>query len=462
MPTELKMPQLGESIHEGTISRWLKGPGERVERYEPLLEVVTDKITSEVSAPEAGILGDPLVGEGETVAVGTLLTVIYTSATSSASPPAESPTPVSPGPRVSPLAQRIAQERGVDLAAVRGSGPRGQVTRDDVLRAADEPATVTATYAPPEPPLPASRATYLSPRVQALAQRLGVDPRVIQGTGRDGRVTARDVERYAESRPTGTTLTTEHRPPTREPTTESAPMVEALRGDELLPLDAMRRSIAENMTRSQRSAPHVTTVHEADVTRMVQYYNAHQEAFRQREGFALTYTPFFVQAVVRALQAFPQVNAVFTEQGIIRRKTMNIGMAVALADGGLLVPVIRDADEKTLLRLARDVVDLATRARAKRLAPDELRGGTLTLTNYGVFGGLIGTPILNPPQAAILGVGAIKKRPVVVETEQGDALQIRQMVYLSLTFDHRAFDGAVADQFTQQVASELQAGTWRL
>lgn len=452
MATEIKMPQLGESIHEGTVSRWLKQPGDPVARYEALLEVVTDKITSDVTAPESGTLTEIRVPEGATVVVGTVLALLDTGNTRSAQGDALAVPPVaSAPPRVSPLAARIAHEQGIDVASLRGSGPGGQITKDDVVRAASRPAP---PHAPVTLTAPPSLASFRSPRVQALAARLGVDLDAVPGTGRDGRVTARDVERFA-----ATHLAT---PAAGAPTASAPVSVDALPGDEWVPLDLMRRSIAEHMARSQRTAPHVTTVHEADVTRMVQVFNAHQDAFRSREGFALTYTPFFVQAAVQAIRAFPQVNAVFTEQGIIRRQVVNMGMAVALPDGGLLVPVIRNADEKTLVRLAREVVDLATRARARRLSPDETRGGTFTITNYGVFGSLIGTPILNQPQAAILGVGAIRKRPVVIETPQGEAIAARSMVYLSMTFDHRAFDGALADQFMQRLVRELEDGAWHL
>ncbi len=451
MKTEIKMPQLGESIHEGTVSRWLKQPGEPVARYEALLEVVTDKITSEVTAPEAGTLAEIRILEGATVAVGTILALLDTGDTR---PAAADAATASAAPRISPLAARIVREQGIDIASLRGSGPGGQITKDDVLRVASSPAPTRAAISLAAP---SSLADFRSPRVQALAARLGVDLDAVQGTGRDGRVTARDVERFAEARPAAAAA------PAPSARTASAPApIEAWPGDEILPLDSMRRSIAEHMTRSQRTAPHVTTVHEADVTGMVQFFNTHQDAFRSREGFALTYTPFFVQAVVQALKAFPQVNAVFTEQGIIRRQAVNIGLAVALPDGGLLAPVLRHADEKTLVGLAREVVDLAARARTLRLSPDETRGGTFTVTNYGVFGSLIGTPILHQPQAAILGIGAVRKRAVVIETAGGDALAARSMVYLSLTFDHRAFDGALADQFMQRLVRELEGGTWRL
>jgi len=551
MPIELKMPQLGESVHEGTISRWLKQPGERVEKYEPLLEVATDKVESEVTAPEAGIVSQILVPEGQTVHVGTVLAVIDSGAsaehsssrttqapalqtevqaTASASAavqqsaeqtPVASATETSHGgtPRVSPLAARIAQDESIDLAMLSGSGPNGQITKDDVLRAVHE--RETGKQGDGETPGQESGGTgeqgsngafvagmaptagFLSPRVQMLAAQLGVDVTRVLGTGRDGRVTARDVEAFAESRQTppipqplppqvgkggqipptpplapplpmwerrqggeGSSLAQTQRPspPTPFPEGEggqkgTAP-IELAPGDELVPLTLMRRTIAEHMVRSKHTAPHVTTVHEADVTRMVQFLQANFDGFRQRAGFNLTYTPFFVQAIVNALIAFPQVNVSFTEQGIIRRRAVNIGMAVALADGGLIVPVIKTADEKTLVRLARDVTDLATRARAKKVTSDETRGGTFTITNYGVFGGLLGTPVINQPEAAILGVGAVKKRPVVVESELGDSLAIRSMVYLALSFDHRAFDGATADQFMQRVVKELEHGAW--
>jgi len=444
MPIELKMPQLGESVHEGTISRWLKQPGERVEKYEPLLEVVTDKVESEVTAPEAGIVSQILVPEGQTVHVGTLLAVIDSGAsaehsssrttqapalqtevqaTASASAavqqsaeqtPVASATETSHGgtPRVSPLAARIAQDESIDLAMLSGSGPNGQITKDDVLRAVHE--RETGKQGDGETPGQESggaggqgnngafvagmapTAGFLSPRVQMLSAQLGVDVTRVRGTGRDGRVTARDVEAFAESRQTpplapplpmwerrqggeGSSLAQTQRPspPTPLPLGEggqkgTAP-IELAPGDELVPLTLMRRTIAEHMVRSKHTAPHVTTVHEADVTRMVQFFQANFDGFRQRAGFNLTYTPFFVQAIVNALIAFPQVNVSFTEQGIIRRRAVNIGMAVALADGGLIVPVIKTADEKTLVRLARDVTDLATRARAKKLTPDETR-----------------------------------------------------------------------------------------
>lgn len=468
MPTEIKMPQLGESVHEGTITRWLKKPGDTVRAYEPLLEVTTDKITSEVTAPAGGTLTRILVPEGATVKIDTTIAFIETTAAAEASPPPAPPdalpngeTSSSAARPPSPLAMRVAQEHGIDPASLRGSGIGGQVTKDDVLCAAQARASVASTpvSAPPFTPpsldaaRPRSLSGFLSPRVQMLARELGVNPGEIIGTGRDGRVTARDVEAFAQQ-------PTPPEPPA-PPALPPGPARPDAR-DELVPLSPMRRAIAEHMLLSERTAPHVTTVHEADVTHLAQLYQRERDGFRRREGFNLTYTPFFVLAAVAALRAVPSVNVSFTNEGIIQHRDIAIGVAVALADGGLIVPVIRNADEKTLVRVARDVTDMAGRARAGGLTPDETRGGTFTITNHGVFGSLLATPIIHQPQAAILGVGAIQKRVVVVETEAGDNLAVRNMVYLSLSFDHRALDGAAADQFMQHLVRELEHGRWTL
>ncbi|MFN8481697.1 MAG: 2-oxo acid dehydrogenase subunit E2 [Anaerolineae bacterium] len=471
MATEIKMPQLGESIHEGTITRWLKQPGDSVRAYEPLLEVTTDKITSEVTAPAGGTLTRILVPEGATVKVDTTIALIETVAATEAAPPPGTPAPPIPPPSPpsaarppSPLAVRVAQEHGIDPASLRGSGVGGQVTKEDVLRAAqaqEHPAPAQPAAAPApilDASAPRSLSGFLSPRVQMLARELGVDPTQVPGSGRDGRVTARDVETYAQGRGASGAAMPRLSPSPAPPHATAHPAGR----DELVPLSPMRRAIAEHMSFSERTAPHVTTVHEADVTRLAQVYERERDAFQRREGFALTYTSFFVMAAVAALRAMPAMNVSFTDEGIIRRRDIHIGVAVALADGGLVVPVIRNADEKTLVGVARDLADLAARARAGGLAPDETRGGTFTITNHGVFGSLLATPIIHQPQAAILGVGAIQKRVVVVETETGDSLAVRRMVYLSLSFDHRALDGAAADQFMRRLVGELEHGQWSL
>jgi len=421
MATEIKMPQLGESVTEGTIGRWLKRPGELVAKYEPLLEVITDKVDTEVPAPSAGTLLEILVAEGETVPVGTVIARLGAAEEQ----PAPEAAPAAPSAPASAL----------------------QAT------ALAEPATATT-----------ERSTYLSPVVARLAAEHRLDLSQIRGTGQGGRITKQDVLRLIESRgaepaapaappPPAPSLA----PPSLAPVRRAAPEDERqpLPADaELVPLSPMRRTIAEHMERSVRIAPHVTTVMEVDLSRIIAHRAAHRAAF-ERQGVRLTYTPYFVQAVVAGLQQVPVLNGSFSAEGIILNRRIHIGVAVAL-DEGLLVPVVRDADEKNLLGLARLVNDLAERARTRRLAPDETQGGTFTITNHGVTGSLFATPIINQPQAAILGIGAIVKRPVVVSQGGVDAIAIAPMAYLSLTFDHRIADGATGDAFLAAVKAALE------
>jgi len=390
MPVEVKMPQLGESVTEGTIGKWLKQVGEPVKKYEPLLEVITDKVDSEIPSPVEGTVIEIRVPEGEKVPVGTVLAVIEVGAV------------VTPAP-TAPL-----REVAMPVAA---------------------PQVLTAVG-------------RLSPVVAKMIADHGIDVSQIRGTGSGGRVTKKDVEMYLEARKGA---------PASTPTPSVAPG--AL--EEIIPLTPMRRAIAEHMVKSKTVAPHVTSVYEVDLSRVVAYREAHKEALQQREGIDLTYTAFFVQAAVAALKAYPIVNASYSDQGIILKKRINIGVAVALPDG-LIVPVIKDADNKNLAGLAKAVNDLARRAREKRLTPDDVQGGTFTITNPGIFGGLFGTPIIHQPQAAILGVGAIVKRPVVISDARGDSLAIRPMVYLGLSIDHRLLDGAIADQFMSKVKEFLE------
>lgn len=418
---EVKMPQLGESVTEGTVGRWLKQPGDAVKKYEPLLEVVTDKVDTEVPAPETGTLTEILVAEGDTVSVGT---VLATLATEAAEPAAAAEATVAVEPPASPA-------------------PAEPVAAEPVERSA-------------------ARNSYLSPVVSRLMAEHGIDPNEITGSGREGRVTKQDVLRFIEERKVA--VEPEAAPPVREPVASPPastpppaavppPAPSAANGTardipedaELLPLSPMRRMIAEHMARSVRTAPHVTAVIEVDLSRIVAHRAANRAAFAQ-QGQRLTYTPYFLQAICAGLQAAPVLNGSFSEQGIIVHQRMHIGMAVAL-DEGLIVPVIRDADEKNLLGLTRSVNDLAERARSRRLKPEETQGGTFTLTNHGVSGSLFATPIINQPQAAILGVGAIVKRPVVISENSVDAIAIKPMCYCSLTFDHRIADGAVGDAF---------------
>lgn len=425
MATNVVMPQLGESVVEGTVGKWFKQVGDQIEQYESILEVVTDKVTTEIPSPAAGTLLQILVQAGTTVQAGTVIAVIGM--------PNESVTPVVPG---TPLATQLPNH------------PTAQ------------PPTHSTTQ----------RLTPVVARMIAKQNIADAELATIHGTGEGGRVSKKDIEAFVAQRKLKGELPAWEQPGTGElfrPTEEvfgkpTSPALASSKlgaGSEIVPLSPMRKSIAEHMVRSKQIAPHVTTVHEADMSRILAYQKTHETEFA-KQGVKLTFTAFFVQAAVAALKAFPIVNATYTEQGIVMKRDLNIGMAVAI-DDGLIVPVIKHADEKSLLGIARAVNDLATRARDKKLQPDEVTGGTFTITNYGVFGSLFGTPIINQPQSAILGVGAIQKRVVVTSAPMpgggvNDAIAIRPMMYLALTIDHRLLDGAIGDQFMQRFKRFLE------
>jgi 2-oxoglutarate dehydrogenase E2 component (dihydrolipoamide succinyltransferase) len=433
MPTKVIMPQMGESVVEGTVGRWLKREGDAVEQYEPIVEVETDKVTSEVTASVSGTLLKIYVGEGRTVPAGTVLALIG-----------------QPGEEVPP-------EMGPETVVALGHA---------ALSASAHPEPVASAPDPSRAALP-----HVTPVVARMAAEHGVDVRQVPGSGRGGRVTKKDILAYLERR--ATSPTTSDLPAWEQPGTgelfkipsetprpaalpdheHKAPPAPGRPGD-LVPHSAMRRRIAEHMVRSKlHTAPHVTTVFEADMSAVVAHRAAHKDDFARR-GINLTYTAYFVSATAQALRRHPAVNSEWREEGLLLKPEVNVGVAVAL-DEGLIVPVIRRADELSLAGIARQVNDLATRARAGQLTPDEVQGGTFTITNHGVAGSLFATPIINQPQTGILGVGAIRKRVVVLE-DQGDALAVRPMVYLSFTFDHRALDGAAADWFVAEIVSLLE------
>ncbi len=532
MAVEIKMPQLGESVHEGTIGKWLRAEGDSVEKYEPLLEVITDKVDTEITASHSGTILKIVVPEGETVQVGTVLAFIgeagealeFTDATSTgpvaaaldgtgATPPIErgldvagpaseslsrpSEVESAPGeadpsadagtPRVSPVAARVAADHDVDPSSVVGTGRGGQVTRQDVERyvtaAADSGAdsgdpVASGSAAPGESAAqgPSDDIGFISPRVARLAAQHGVNLRLVNGSGRDGRISSRDVEAYVASSPTTSAVSTAPlgtgaklsqasevpasqasgvpAAPERQmpPATKSGRSTELV--DEILSLSPMRRAIAAHMVNSVRTSPHVTTVHEVDMSIAMAAYRAERDAFAER-GVRLTITAIIIDAVARAIAQHPLTNSSWTDAGIKLHREINIGMAVAVPDG-LIVPVIRNADERSLVGIARDVSDLAERARDKKLVVDDVQGGTFTITNYGTLGSLFGTPVINQPQCAIMGAGTIKKRVVVMESDAGDTIAIRPMMYLALTFDHRILDGATADPFMQSVIENLE------
>jgi 2-oxoglutarate dehydrogenase E2 component (dihydrolipoamide succinyltransferase) len=457
MRYEVVMPQMGESITEGTIIKWLKQIGDRVERDEPIFEISTDKVDAEIPAPQAGFLVEIFVGENQTVPVNTVVAYISDEV------PASAPD-TQPAPAEAPAAVSAAVSAATPSATAAPSNGVTAATRIDEADVEDASETTDAF------------GVRSSPLVRRMAREHGIDLRQIRGTGIGGRITKHDVLAFLERRqaaastvvaPPATPAVTPPAPPA--PATPSvmppatpamtapavaAPPPAALPGDEVevVPMTAMRKKIAERMVLSKHTSPHVTSVFEVDMTHIHRLRERNKREFEAQHGAKLTFLPFIVKSVVDTLRAWPALNASIEGDNIIYKKHYHIGIAVAL-DWGLIVPVIRHAEEKNLIGLARSISDLANRARAKQLKPDEVVGGTFTITNYGSFGSLIGTPIINQPQVAILGVGAVVKRPVVTED---DAIAIRHMSYLSLTFDHRLIDGAVADQFMSQLKRTLE------
>jgi pyruvate dehydrogenase E2 component (dihydrolipoamide acetyltransferase) len=444
MPTNVVMPQMGESIAEGTIVRWIKHVGDKIERDEPLFEISTDKVDAEIPSPAAGVLLEIRAKEGETVPVEYVVGVIGEEGAVAASPPAVAPQPVEVPPPARPAAVSPPPQRVAPPAARRvPAAPE----RPEVAAPTRVPATETAA----EPSAEDFLRQRSSPLVRRIAREHGVDISRIEGSGIGGRVTKSDILDYIEGRAPAAPAA---QPPAPRPAAAVAPESPAFKPGEsveVVPMSVMRRRIAEHMVLSKRTSAHVHSVFEMDFSRVARIREA-KKAEYERLGVKLTYLPFIIKAACDALRAIPVVNASIDGENIIYRKDINIGIAVAL-DWGLIVPVIRNADERNILGLSRAVVDLSTRARAKQLKPEEVQGGTFTITNPGVFGALFGMPVINQPQVAILGIGAIEKRPVVID----DAIAIRPMAYLSLGYDHRLIDGAVADQFMSVVKQRIEA-----
>ena len=444
MRVDVIMPQMGESIAEGTITKWFKKPGERVKRDEPLFEISTDKVDAEIPSPAEGVLAEILVAEGETVPIKTVVARLETEA--EVTPTAAGATVPSPS-RAEAVPDTTAPPSSLPAALPkRETGERRLTIEPYPWEKQKKPITISLPeYASPVgPPSPVLRA---SPVVRKLAREHDIDLSQVQGTGMGGRITKRDLLSYIENR---------RAPVSPTPAETMSPAAGEGERVEIVPMTAMRKKIAEHMILSQRTSAHVTTVFEIDMTRVEELRRELREEFEKRHGIHLTYLPFITRATVDALKAFPILNASVAEDKIIYRKDINIGIAVAL-DWGLIVPVIKNADEKSLVGLAKAIADLATRARSKQLKLEDVQGGTFTITNPGLFGSLFGTPIINQPQVAILGVGQIAKRPVVIETDRGDALAIRPTAYFALTFDHRLIDGAVADQFMSHIKRFLEA-----
>ena len=441
------MPQLGETVTEGTITRWLKQVGDTVALDEPLFEVSTDKVDSEVPAPAAGVLTEIVVPEGEIAEVGARLAVLGDHDDDGAAGTAAPSTETQPEPQPEP--QPEAQPETTAEAAP--PSPPAAPSAAPAPRPTPAPGTADAT------PGRSSRVT--SPVVRRLIAERGLDPEQITGTGEDGRITRRDVMNTA---PGGSARSSAPAPPTPGPTAPAgteAPAVQ--RGDEPVPFDNIRRRTAEHMVRSKSTSAHVYTSVEVDFERVDRTRRAHQAEWKRDEGFSLTYLPFIVRAFCDAVRDYPYVNASVDGETLVVHHDVHLGIAVDLEFRGLIAPVIRDADGKRLRHIAREIRDLATRARSKQLGPDEIIGGTFTLTNMGPFGTYMTLPIINQPQVAILATDAIKKRPVVVEGPDGDdAIAVHPVGVLALTWDHRAFDGAYAASFLQALGEILETRDW--
>jgi 2-oxoglutarate dehydrogenase E2 component (dihydrolipoamide succinyltransferase) len=426
------MPQLGESVVEGKISRWLKRVGDPVKLFEPLLEVETDKVTTEVTAGGDGVLVKLYANEGDVVKAGALIALIGDVGENDPHQnPHPHPNPLFEGERgpngssarISPVVARIAAEHNVDVSQVHGTGEGGRVTKKDIL----------AYVAQREPTRQqtgdrGAASAEIAEQLEAWEQ---------PGLGELFRPTEELFGKAAPAAPIGPAST-----PAASP-------------GEVVPLNNMRKAIAEHMVMSKRTSPHVTTVFEVDLSRVVAHRNTYKAAF-ERDGANLTFTPYFAMATIAALKQYPLVNSSWGESGIVLHRTVNLGIAVSLGEEGLIVPVIKNADSLNLLGLARTINDLAERARRKQLKPDEVQGGTFTITNHGTSGSLFATPIINQPQCGILGVGLIQKRVVVLTQTGVDAIAIRPMVYLGLTFDHRILDGNSADGFVAAIKQRLE------
>jgi pyruvate dehydrogenase E2 component (dihydrolipoamide acetyltransferase) len=473
--TDVVMPQMGESIVEGTLTKWLKNKGDRVERDEPLFEISTDKVDTEIPSPAAGILSEVLVEEGKTVAISTVVAKIDESGNGAGPSTA---TTAAPGPAVEP-----GLEKREDAAKQTDAGPSAVAKTPEPPSKTDAPKEPVAESAgpypipapepqPPQPqPEPDVPAGPLSPLVRKMSREYNIDLRQVKGTGAGGRITKADLESYMSAQGAKTMAQSAqpaagsqapaapHAAPAQPassapsapaPATPQMPRAEMPR-TRIEPMSTMRQKIAEHMVMSKRTSAHVTTVHRTDMTKVAKMRERHKAEFQQRHGFSLTFLPFVTRAAVEAIRAYPILNASIEGTNIVYHNDINIGIAVAL-ENGLIVPVIRNADEKNVIGLQRSIVDLSTRARSRQLKPDEVQGGTFSITNFGSFGSIFATPVINQPQVAILGVGTVEKVPVVID----DAIAIRSQCFLALTFDHRLIDGALADQFTAKVKAILE------
>ncbi len=435
---DLVMPKLGESIMEATILKWHKKPGDVIKQDETVLDIATDKVDSEVPSTAEGTLSEILFNENDVVPIGSVIARIETAQAAT---------------NGSPYSDGGTSSEGVINEAYEVKEPGSEEVVPFV------PANVTKERSA------ASTNRFYSPLVMNIAQSEGISMSELEklpGSGNDGRVTKKDILNFVESRKSeGSSKSQPSTPPQTVSQELEKPAVQFTQGNvEIIEMDRMRKMIAKHMVDSKQTSPHVTSFAEADVTNLVQWRERVKKEFEKRENTRITFTPIFIDCLVRVMRRFPMINSSLDGDRIIIKKDINIGMATALPSGNLIVPVIKNADHLNLVGLSKQVNTLAENARSNKLKPDDTAGGTFTMTNVGTFGSLMGTPIINQPQVAILAVGAIKKRPMVIETEQGDTIGIRHMMYLSLSYDHRIVDGSLGASFLTAVAKEFEA--WRL
>ena len=439
---ELILPKMGESVAEATITNWLKNEGDTIDAEESVVEVATDKVDSEVPSPVSGTIVKILAQVNDVAAVGAPIAIIETEAAGDAPAPAAAPVETA-----APSPQAAAQEIETSIAAA---------------------AATVAPAASNAPIAKNSNGRFYSPLVRSMAKEEGISQAeldAIAGSGKDGRVTKTDLLAYieggrAQSAPAPVAAPAPAAPAASAPAAPaaaSAPSITPTPGAEIIEMDRMRKLIADHMVNSVHTSPHVTSFVEADMTRVVQWRNKVKNAFQQKHGEKITFTPIIMEAIVKAIQDFPMINVSVDGTKIIKHAHINVGMAAALPSGNLIVPVVKNANQLSLLGLTKSVNDLANRARNNALKPDEISGGTYTLTNVGTFGNVLGTPIINQPQVAIMAAGAIVKKPAVIETPEGDMIGIRHKMFLSHSYDHRVVDGALGGMFVKRVAEYLEA-----
>jgi len=426
---EMVMPKMGESIMEGTILTWLKKEGEPIEQDESVLEVATDKVDTEVPATHAGTLKKILAQEGDVVQVGAPIAVIETEVEEESAS-----TPVETTPSESEKKEAV-QQKHEHTVSLNGNGHNERIPKS-------------------------SGGRFYSPLVRNIAQQENISLKeleTIEGSGKEGRVTKKDILNYISTKELAEEATTRQSEISPVQHKETPAVTIPIGGeDEIIEMDRMRKMIADRMVDSKRISPHVTSFVEADVTNIVRWRNRYKGEFKEREGDALTFTPIFIEAVIKAIKDYPMINVSVDGKKIIKRKNINIGMAVALPSGNLIVPVIHNADHYNIVGLAKKVNDLARRARDNKLKPDELQGGTYSISNVGSFGNVMGTPIIMQPQVAIMALGAVVKKPAVIETPEGDLIGIRHKMFLSHSYDHRVVDGALGGMFVRRVADFLE------